>query len=114
MLSIADLKSKWNKEKISYTKKEVGDGVQKFVKEVLNCSEVFNLKEGLNSTLLEQRKNEFKEEEPKKAARHADVVIFINQDIVIPMEIEKYQNIKAGEQQIIQYQLDWNEHNNRR
>ncbi|MBU0648728.1 N-6 DNA methylase, partial [Patescibacteria group bacterium] len=114
MPSILDLKSKWNKEKIPYTKKEVGDGVQNFVKEVLACPEIFNLKKGLNSAPLEKRKNEFKEEEVKKAARRADVVIFVNPEIVIPMEIERYQNIQAGERQIIQYQLDWNEHSNRR
>lgn len=114
MLDIIQLKSKWEKEKSFYIKKEVGDGVQKFVKDVLKSPEIFNLKEGANSTPLEKRKNEFKEEEKKKAARHADVVIFINSDIIIPMEVEKYQNIEAGEKQIIQYQLDWNEHSNRR
>ncbi|OGY44490.1 MAG: hypothetical protein A3B89_00640 [Candidatus Buchananbacteria bacterium RIFCSPHIGHO2_02_FULL_40_13] len=113
-LNISQLKSKWDKEKTSYTKKEIGDGVQIFVKEVLQSPEIFNLKRGLNSTSLEKRRNEFKEEEKKKAARHADVVIFIDADIVIPMEIEKYQNIKVGEKQIIQYQLDWNENSNRR
>ena len=113
MLDIAQLKSKWEKEKPSYIKKEIGDGVQMFVKDVLKSPEVFNLKEGLNSTKLENRTNEFKEEESKKSG-HADVVIFINSDIVIPMEIEKLQNIVAGEKQIIQYQLDWNEHSNRR
>ncbi len=114
MLIISQLKHKWGQEKDSYLKKEVGDGVQKFVKDVLKSSEVFGLKEGLNSTKLEDREYEFKEEEKKKAARRADVVIFINPEIVIPMEIEKYQNIKAGEDQIIQYQLDWNEKSNRR
>lgn len=114
MLSILELKSKWNKEKNSYIKKEIGDGVQKFVKDILKSPEVFGLKEGLNSTKLENRNYEFKEEETKKAARHADVVIFINPEIIIPMEIEKHQNIAAGEKQIIQYQLDWNEHTNRR
>jgi len=114
MLSILDLKHKWEKEKTAYTKKEVGDGVQKFVKDVLKCAEVFNLKEGLNSTKLENRKNEFKEEEKKKSATHADVVIYINPEIIIPMEIERFQNISAGEKQIIQYQLEWNEHSNRR
>lgn len=113
MLDITQLKSKWEKEKSSYAKKEVGDGVQKFVKDVLKSSGIFNLKEGLNSTKLENRINEFKEEESKKSG-YADVVIFINPDIVIPMEIEKYQNIEAGEKQIIKYQLDWNEHSNRR
>lgn len=114
MMTIGQLKFKWEKEKHSYAKKEVGDGVQKFVKDVLKSPKIFNLKEGLNSTKLENRKNEFKEEEKKKAARRADVVIYVSPDIVIPMEVEKYQNIKAGEKQIIQYQLDWNEHSNRR
>ena len=114
MLSIPQLKSKWNKEKDSYVKKEIGDGSQKFAKDILKCPDIFNLKEGLNSTPLEKRKYEFKEEEVKKAARRADVVIFINSEIVIPIEVERYKNIKAGEQQIIQYQLDWNENNNRR
>src|SRR3989338_3366100 len=87
MLSILDLKHKWEKEKTAYTKKEVGDGVQKFVKDVLKCAEVFNLKEGLNSTKLENRKNEFKEEEKKKSATHADVVIYINPEIIKKTEI---------------------------
>ncbi|PIT90103.1 hypothetical protein COU23_00305 [Candidatus Kuenenbacteria bacterium CG10_big_fil_rev_8_21_14_0_10_36_11] len=114
MLSILDLKSKWEKEKTAYIKKEVGDGAQKFVKDILKCAEVFNLEEGLNSTKLENRKNEFKEEEKKKSTTHADVVIYINPEIIIPMEIERFQNISAGEKQIIKYQLEWNEHSNRR
>lgn len=106
-MTIAELKSKWNKEKSSYAKKEVGDGSQKFVKDILKSPAVFGLKEGLNSTPLEKRKYEFKEEEVKKAARRADVVIFIDSEIVIPLEVERYKNIKAGEKQIMQYQLDW-------
>ncbi len=106
-MTILELKSKWNKEKSSYVKKEIGDGTQKFVKDILKSPAVFGLKEGLNSTPLEKRKYEFKEEEVKKAARRADVVIFINPEIVIPLEVERYKNIKAGEKQIMQYQLDW-------
>ena len=113
-MTITELKSKWNKEKNSYIKKEIGDGAQKFVKDILECPDIFNLKEGLNSTPLEKRKYEFKEEEVKKAARHADIVIFINPEIAIPIEVERYKNIKAGEQQIIQYQLDYNENNSKR
>jgi type I restriction-modification system DNA methylase subunit len=106
-MNIIELKRLWEKEKVSYESKEIGDGVQKFVKEILKSDEVFKLNEGLNSTPLEKRKYEFKEEEIQKV-RHADIVIFINQDIIIPVEVEKYKNIKAGEKQILQYQLDWN------
>jgi len=101
-----ELKNKWNKEKNSYTTKEVGDGVQKFVKDILKSEDIFNLKDGLVSTLLINRKNEFTEESPTKAARRADIIIYINPEINIPVEVEKYGNIKAGLEQLLQYQLD--------
>lgn len=105
--SISQLKSKWNKEKGAYKRQEVGSGVQKFVKEVLESEEIFNLKEGLKSTSLERRKNEFLEEEIKKGRNQADIVIFIDSEIIIPIEVERYENIDAGKGQILQYQLDW-------
>lgn len=43
----------------------------------------------------------------EKKGRRADVVIFIDSDVVIPVEIERHGNIKAGEKQIFQYQTDW-------
>jgi hypothetical protein len=51
---VLQLKSIWNKEKESYKTQEVGSGVQRFVKEVLQCPDVFNLKEGQLSTPLER------------------------------------------------------------
>lgn len=105
-MNINELDDFWDKEKLTYEYKEIGDGVRKFVIEVLKSVDIFKLKAGLNSTLLQDRKYEFKEEE-SKSRRHADVVIFINSDIIIPMEIERYNNIKAGEKQILRYQLDW-------
>lgn len=105
-MNIQELKRKWNKEKESYTKKEVGSGVQKFVKDVLKSPDVFTLREGLISTELLKRKNEFIEESATKAARQADIVIYINPDIVIPIEVERTGNIEAGFSQLMQYQLD--------
>ena len=58
-LNISQLKDKWKKEKDSYIKKEVGSGVQKFIKDVLESPDLFNLKQGLLSTPLDKRKNEF-------------------------------------------------------
>ena len=106
MLNINELKSKWNKEKNSYTKQEVGSGVQKFIKDILKSEELFNLTEGLSSAKSEQRKNEFTEESKTKAARKADIIIYINADIIIPVEVERYANIDAGLNQLLQYQLD--------
>ena len=105
-LTIQKLKLKWNKEKTSYKTQEVGSGVQKLVKDILKCDELFKLKEGLTSEILEKRKNEFTEESKTKAARKADIIIYINSDIVIPIEVERYTNINAGLVQLLQYQLD--------
>ncbi|NLO19378.1 MAG: hypothetical protein GX121_05805, partial [Ignavibacteria bacterium] len=105
-MSINELRKLWNTEKEHYLSAEVGSGVQKFVKEVFKCSELFNLKEGRLSTDISKRNSEFIEEAQKKGHR-ADIVIFINSEVVIPVEVERYTNIKAGEKQIIQYQTDW-------
>ncbi len=105
-MALSELKSKWNKEKESYLKQEVGSGVQKFVKDILKSEDIFDLKEGLVSVLLEKRKNEFTEESKTKAARKADIIIYINSEIIIPVEVEKYGNIDAGLNQLLQYQLD--------
>src|SRR3989344_2545614 len=105
-MTTLELKNKWQKEAKSYAKQEVGSGVQKFVKDVFKSADLFNLAEGLASTKQEHRKNEFVEESTTKAARKADVVIYINANIIIPVEVERYTNIKAGLEQLHQYQLD--------
>jgi len=105
-MTLKELKNKWNKETEAYKKQEVGSGVQIFVKDTLQSEDVFALRKGLKSTLLEKRKNEFLEEEKTKERRKADIVIYISSDIIIPVEIEKYQNIDAGTKQLLDYQVD--------
>ncbi len=105
-ITLFSLKELWNIEKESYRAKEVGSGVQKFCKKVFNCAELFNLKESAVSTSEINRSNEFLEETRKKA-NTADVVVFIDSDIIVPVEIEKHGNIKAGEWQLLKYQADW-------
>jgi hypothetical protein len=104
--TISQLRSMWNREADSYRTQEVGSGVQRFVKEVLECPEIFNLKEGQLSTPLEMRKNEFIYEKKTKDKRRADFVIYISSDIIIPIEVEQYTNIEQGESQLSQYQSD--------
>ena len=105
-VTISQLKSKWNKEREFYKIKEVGSGTQIFVKDVLHCEDLFQLKKGLKSSPPEKRKYEFLEEEKTKAQRRADIVIYISPEIIIPVEIEKYQNIEAGKKQLLSYQTD--------
>jgi type I restriction-modification system DNA methylase subunit len=110
MTSLQDLKNKWKNENEHYKTKEVGDGVQSFVIEVLK-SDVFNFKQGLGSQINSKRENEFTLEHSKQGedmhTRRADIVIFVNASIVIPTEVEKFENILAGESQIMAYQKDW-------
>ncbi|MFT4968047.1 MAG: type I restriction-modification system DNA methylase subunit [Candidatus Deianiraeaceae bacterium] len=109
-MNTKDLQKKWNTEKEHYKQKEVGDGVEAFVIDVLQ-SEVFNLTKGLGSQTNANRVNEFTLEHSKKGddkkTRRADVVVFVNSNVVIPIEVERFENIKEGEKQIIAYQRDW-------
>jgi hypothetical protein len=106
LLSISELRSKWRKEKSFYEDREVGTGVETFVKDVLKSPDVFALKVGLNSTKLEDRKYEFLEKKTSRGFNQPDITIFISPEIIIPVEVEKYQNINAGKGQLLQYQID--------
>lgn len=105
-ITISQLKNKWSREKEFYKIQEVGSGTQIFVKDVLHCEDLFKLKKSLKSTPPEKRKNEFLEEVITKERRQSDIVIYISSDIVIPVEIERYQNIEAGKKQLLNYQID--------
>ena len=106
LLSISELRAKWHRERSFYERREVGTGVQVFVKDVLKSPDVFALKVGFNSTKLENRKNEFLEEKKSKGLRRPDITIFITPEIIIPVEVERYENINAGKTQLLQYQID--------
>lgn len=101
------LLKRWEKDKEFFSKKELGE-LQDFIKDVLSDSEIFNLKKGLGNTDNIKRKYEFTIETSKEN-RRADFVIFINGiDVVIPVEVERFNNIENGVKQIFQYQMDWN------
>lgn len=94
-----DLKNKWSKEKAFYRTHELGSGVHSFVVDILTNPELLNLREGKLSTFLTDRKNEFIHEKNAKEKRRADFYIYINPEIAIPIEVECYENIQAGEKQ---------------
>ena len=106
MKTIQDLKEIWNKDKEAFKSKELG-GLQTFVADVFNCNELFDLKQGLESTKNEDRNNEFIKEN-RKNSRSADIVIFYKgNEIVIPVEVERYCNIENGVKQLADYQNDY-------
>jgi len=105
-MNIKELNAEWIKDKDKFRRKELGTGVQNFVKKVLESEDIFNLKEGKLSTKLENRKNEYIQEQNTRTRNRADFVIYINSEIIIPVEVEQYGNIEAGEIQLFTYQND--------
>ncbi|MEI0702531.1 Eco57I restriction-modification methylase domain-containing protein [Brachyspira intermedia] len=106
-MSLEYLKERWSKDENIFKNKELG-GLQDFVKDALQDNELFNLKKGLESTPNQNRKYEFTIETSKEG-RRPDYVIFIDGiNIVIPVEVEKFENIEKGIEQVFQYQKDWN------
>lgn len=109
-MTVTQLNKLWKEEKELYQKVEIGTGVQSFVRNVLQSEDIFNLKEGKLSTKPENRKNEFIHEKHAKENRKADFYIYINPEIAMPVEVECYGNIKAGEKQLLNYQKDFDKH----
>lgn len=106
-MKIRELKSKWNKEKELYKKQEIGSGVHSFTRDFLGSEDLLNLKQGSLSTKNELRKKEYIHEHKAKEKRQADFVIYIDSDIVIPIEAECFGNIEAGAKQLLNYQKDF-------
>jgi len=106
LLSISELRTKWRKEKSFYKDREVGTGVEIFVKDVLKSPDIFALKVGLGSTEDADRIDEFLQKKTSKESRRPDLTIYITPEIIIPVEVEKYGNINAGKAQLLQYQID--------
>jgi hypothetical protein len=105
--SLKDLKELWNIESKYYKNSEVGSGVQSFVWNVFQSTDFFDLKRGLKSTDAHKRRREFLLEESNKNGQ-ADAVIFMDAEVVIPVEVEKYENAQSGEWQILNYRTALN------
>lgn len=105
--TLEEFKNKWESEKEYYRNHEVGTGVQSFIKEILKSKELFNLKEGAGIKKRHLRKNEFIHEKTTKQLRQADFVVYINSEVIIPIEAETYGSIKKGESQLRKYQIDY-------
>ena len=101
-MSLAQLRTLWSAERSAYRRSEIGSGVQRFVWEVLKSEDFFRLKQGLKSTPEHERRSEFLLEERRKDGR-ADAAIFMNAEVVIPVEVERFEQASHGEWQIHKY-----------
>ena len=101
-MRLSELKALWNAEREDYKRSEVGTGVQRFAWEVLKSEDFFHLKQGLKSTPDHKRRSEFLLEERRKNSQ-ADAVVFMDAEIVIPVEVERFEKASIGEWQILKY-----------
>ena len=107
-MTLTKLKALWIAEREEYKRSEVGTGVQRFVWEVLQSEDFFQLKQGLKSTPDHRRRSEFLLEERRKN-RQADAVVFIDAEVVIPIEVERLEKASVGEWQISNYRAVFQE-----
>ncbi len=101
-MRLPELKTLWQAEREEYKRSEVGTGVQRFVWEMLKSEDFFALSHGLKSTPGHRRRAEFHLEERHKNGQ-ADAVIFMDSDVVIPVEVERFEKAHKGEWQILTY-----------
>ena len=101
-MRLSELKALWAAEQEEYKRSEVGTGVQRFVWEVFKSKDFFHLKQGLRSTADYNRRSEFLLEERRKNSQ-ADAVVFMDADVVIPVEVERFERAHIGEWQILKY-----------
>ena len=94
-MRLSELKTLWQDESEEYKRNEVGSGVQRFVWEMLKSEDFFGLAQGLKSTPDHKRRSEFLLEERRKNGQ-ADAVIFMDAEVVIPVEVEKYEKARCG------------------
>jgi len=110
-MNIQKLKSLWRSEKEVFKDKELG-ALQNFVKKVFECVELFILNEGKESTAPHERRNVFiQEDTDNKTRNRPDFVLYLDIEqtqIKIPVEVERHENIKAGEKQIETYKELYN------
>ena len=101
-MKIAKLQAKWNDNSDAYKTKEVGSGVQSFIKDVL--TELFCPEE---TSVRKNKTNTFVHDTQATENGRPDFVLFVNSDIEIPVEAKCYTRIDEGVHQLFRYQLDY-------
>jgi len=103
-MTIKELKNKWRQNTEFYQQQEVGSGVHSFVKDVFLSSNFFDLEEITKKT---NKFATFVHEAEKKKEGQPDFVLFISEEVSIPVEVKRYGNINEGVKQLLRYQLDY-------
>jgi hypothetical protein len=103
-MQLEEIREKWEENKHGYTEKEIGGGIQSFIKDIIKSEYFFNLKEIPKKT---NQKGTFTHDTEKGKSGRPDFVLYITDDITIPIEAKCYTRITEGEKQISLYQTDY-------
>jgi hypothetical protein len=101
---IKALKNKWQQNAEYYRQQEVGSGVHSFVKDIFLAPELFDLVETPKRT---NKFDTFTHDAEKKKEGRPDFVLYMSEDVAIPVEVKCYGRIIEGINQLRRYQLDY-------
>lgn len=101
MANISDLQNKWELNKEGYKTKEIGGGVHDFISDVFQSPDLFNLQ---LLAVNQNKKNSFVHDTEANKNGRPDFILYINSDIVIPVEAKPWGHITEGEDQLVRYQ----------
>ena len=101
MANVSDLRNKWELNKEGYKIKEIGGGVHDFISDIFQSPDFFGLQ--LLAVKSDKKKYFVHDTEANKNGR-PDFVLYINSDIIIPVEAKPWGRITDGEDQLVRYQ----------
>ncbi|MDR0464572.1 MAG: type I restriction enzyme HsdR N-terminal domain-containing protein [Treponema sp.] len=109
-MQINELRRQWDANREAYKSKEIGSGVHSFVKEILKSSEILNLSEFASKKEAIHVNFSFIHDTEATKNGRPDFVLFIDNNVIIPVECKCYTKIEEGINQLLRYQIDYNKH----
>jgi hypothetical protein len=103
-MNIQQLREKWQQNCEGYKQREIGSGVHDFVSEMFASSDLF----GLTKVASKSGKfSVFTHDTVQKEQGRPDFVLYISNDVTIPVEAKCFEKINEGITQLLRYQLDY-------
>ena len=101
--STNQLKTKWEENAEAYKTLEIGSGVHSFVSDVLESKEVFYLLK----TPRFQKLGTFTHDAVLGKEGRPDFILYIDNEVTIPVEVKCHTHINEGITQLQRYQIDY-------
>ena len=103
-MTIAQIKHQWYANIEFYREQEIGSGVHSFVREIFLSEELLHLQETAKKS---NKFSTFTHDSEQKKEGRPDFVLYLSEDVSIPVEVKCYGRITEGVNQLRRYQLDY-------